>query len=94
MKCKEHPTYVPRRMPAKTVKYPDGCPTCIGLWESAKTDPKRLVKTVNIELTPEETRRTLISLDALLSHGGRAAADNGPLLRRLYFMLSEALRQT
>jgi len=92
MKCKEHPKYQARRMPMKTAKYPDGCPTCLGIWENAKTDPKRLAKTVTIELDHDEARAMALSLDALLSRGGKEAARTGQTLRPLIGLLTAALR--
>jgi|SRR5579885_499765 len=62
MRCKEHPKYQARRMPVKTVKYPDGCPTCWGIWEDAKTNKSRLVDTINVELDHAEARRLLREL--------------------------------
>lgn len=79
MKCKEHPKYQARRHPVKTVKYPDGCPTCWGIWEHAKTDSKRLVQTVNVELDQIEARRLLVALTR--AHPARA-------LERLYQLAS------
>lgn len=67
MKCKQHPRYVAKRKPPKTVVHPDGCPTCWGVWEHAKTDPKRLVKVLNVELTPEEARVSVFALQSTLS---------------------------
>lgn len=63
MKCKDHPKYAASRMPGKTMRYPDGCPTCWGVWEYAKTDKKRLAKSVTVELTVEEARAAVLALN-------------------------------
>jgi hypothetical protein len=62
MKCKEHLRYTATRHPVKTQKYPDGCPTCWGVWEDAKTNAKRRAKTVTVEFDPLEARRLLLLL--------------------------------
>ena len=68
MKCKEHPRYAAMRMPTKTVRYPDGCPSCWGIWDAAKVDLKRRLRTVNVEMSIEDARRAVIALDTLINH--------------------------
>jgi len=80
MKCKEHPRYAAMRQPVKTQKHPDGCPTCWGVWEAAKTDPKRLAKTVTIELDVDEARALVLTL---------ARDKTAAQLERLYMVLSQ-----
>lgn len=63
MRCKDHPKFAANRKPAKTMRFPDGCPTCWGVWEHAKTDNKRLAKTVTVELTVEEARAAVLALN-------------------------------
>ena len=75
VKCKEHPTYAARRHPVKTQKYPDGCPTCWGIWEHAKTDKKRLANTVSVEFGFNEARTLLMAL---------VKTKPAPALERLY----------
>ena len=57
MKCKQHPRYVPKRAPVKSVNNPDGCPTCLGIWEHAKADPKGLAAVIEV---PVEEARVMI----------------------------------
>lgn len=66
MRCAAHPRYVPTRMPLKTAKNPDGCPTCWGIWERAKTDPKKALDTINIELTRDEARVLVLTLNRMM----------------------------
>lgn len=89
MRCAEHPRYGAKRQPVKTVKHPDGCPICWGVWEAAKVDPRKLVRTVNIEFTPEEARRLVLSLDVLIR---RKDPDVVRLLTPVYAQLVQALR--
>lgn len=79
MKCKAHPRYVADRKPVKTQKHPDGCPTCWGAWEATKTDPKRLAKTVTIELDPDEARVLALTI---------ARDKTAAQLERLYVVMS------
>jgi hypothetical protein len=65
MRCKDHPKFAANRKPAKTMRFPDGCPTCWGVWEHAKTDKNRLATTVNVELTVEEARAAVVALARL-----------------------------
>jgi hypothetical protein len=48
------------------MRHPDGCPICWGVWEEAKTDPKKRLKMVNIELTKEEARVLALTLEQLM----------------------------
>lgn len=89
MRCAEHPRYGAKRQPVKTVKHPDGCPICWGVWEAAKVDPKKLLKTVNIELDPDEARTLALSLDALLK---RRDPELVRLLTPFYAIVVKALR--
>ena len=90
MKCKEHPKYQARRHPVKTAKYPDGCPTCWGVWEHAKTDPKRLARTVNVELSLEEARLLALTLGSLI---GKASGAQALVLQTLQVNLAQAVRE-
>lgn len=86
VRCKEHPAYEAKRHPAKTTRYPDGCPTCWGVWEGAKVDPKRRATTVNLELMPDEARAMVLSLNTVLNGAGvprTAASVLGSLMERL-----------
>ena len=65
MRCKDHPNYAASRKPSKTMRFPDGCPTCWGVWEHAKTDKRRLANSVTVELTVEEARAAVIALSKL-----------------------------
>jgi len=80
MKCREHPRYLANRKPVKTQKHPDGCPTCWGVWEAAKTDPHRQARTVTIELEVDEARALVLTLGR-----DKTAAQ----LERLYMILSQ-----
>jgi len=107
MKCKEHTRYSATRMPKKTVKYPDGCPTCWGIWDAAKVDVKRRLRTVSVELTIEDARRAAIALDTLINHRtpeniptkGKKEFQHqrietiSPALRVLYVALAQAVRE-
>lgn len=88
MRCKAHPKYAAQRMPPKTIVNPDGCPTCWGIWEYAKTDPKRLAPMVAIELTHDEARRAALAF----SRVERAPEMSDPALQRLYQLLADATR--
>lgn len=88
MKCKDHPRYTASRKPMKTMRFPDGCPTCWGVWEHAKTSKNRMAKTVVVELTVEEARRAVLALDRLLHHGNVDATS--PALQALFAMLARA----
>jgi hypothetical protein len=83
MKCREHPRYVATRKPTKTQKHPDGCPTCWGVWEAAKTDPRRLARTVTVELDMDEARVLVLTL--------AQNKTNGPL-DHLYQILARVVR--
>ena len=83
MKCKEHPRYAAMRKPVKTQKHPDGCPVCWGIWEKAKTDPRRAAKTVVVELDMDEARVLVLTLARNRS--------SGPM-DHLYQILARAVR--
>ena len=93
MKCKEHPTYAAMRKPRATMKHPDGCPTCWGLWETKKYDDDNHQASVVVDLSPEEARKIVLSLDYLLSRGGKAAAETGAILRPFLSTLMDKTRQ-
>jgi hypothetical protein len=85
MKCKEHPRYVATRHPVKTQKHPDGCPTCWGVWEAAKTDPRRRANTVTVELDMGEARAMVL----LMSRG---MGMDSALMDHFYQVLARAVR--
>jgi hypothetical protein len=88
MKCKEHPRFTANRKPVRTQKHPDGCPTCWGVWEHAKTDPKRLAKTVTVELTLQQARVMVFALQSV----GWVGGEHGRALQPLMVMLAQAVR--
>lgn len=92
MKCKLHPKYTARYMPRKTTMHPDGCPTCWGIWEDAKTNKKYVLNTVTIEMSYEEARRAVLALDLVLARGGVIAPTVGPSLRPILDILLTSLR--
>lgn len=83
MKCKDHPKYAASRKPSKTMKFPDGCPTCWGVWEHAKNDKNRLAKSVVVELSVEEARAAVLALNL---------PNIPPALKALMFALARATR--
>ena len=80
MKCK----------PVKTAKYPDGCPTCWGIWDHAKTDPKRLARTVNVEFSPEEARLLALTIGSVI---GKVSGAQALVLQSLQASLVRAARE-
>lgn len=70
--------------------HPDGCPTCLGLWESAKFDTKKHLKTVNIELSQNEARTLVLALDMVMKKADPEAARP---LQPFYMMVMRALKE-
>lgn len=64
------------------MKNPDGCPTCLHIWESRKVDPRGQLKTVNVELAAEDARRLLLTLKALDGTGATAQRVWVPEIKR------------
>jgi hypothetical protein len=85
VRCKQHPRYAARQHPAKTAAFPDGCPTCWGAWEAAKSDKKRQARTVILELPIEEARVVVVALNR--------APHPDPVVQRFAQMLAVATKE-
>ncbi len=96
MRCKIHPNYQPTRAPRKTVAYPNGCSTCLNIWEEQKNYVKNTLSTLNIELTDNEARkllRALKSVTDIKQSGKLISVQTSEVLMHFYLKLLHLIRR-